>query len=90
MLKIKYEGIDDWNRPVFKDINSENRFGSVEILFPYWETEKSVLEKISEKHLCYFGKCFDGDPMGGIVKGIKIIRSDEIIPPKQAMVVHFP
>lgn len=75
MQEIKYEGIDDWNRPVFRDIKSKERFGSVDILFPYWESEKSVLEKVSEKHLCYFGNYFNCEPLGSKPGNITIIKT---------------
>lgn len=72
--EIKFEGIDDWNRPVFRAVNSNYRFGSVEILFPYGESEESVLKKVSEKHLCYFGNSFNCEPMGTGVENLKIIK----------------
>ena len=43
--KVKYVNIDDFNRPVFKD-NNGNYYGSTDKLFPYWESEKSVIEKV--------------------------------------------
>jgi len=48
---LKFEGIDYWNRPVFKDDNG-NRFGNVDILFDYGAFAKDVLAKInSYKHV---------------------------------------
>lgn len=76
-MDIKFEDIDDWNRPVFRAIKSNYRFGSVEILFPYGESEESVLEKVSEKHLCYFGNSFNCEPMGTSVENLKIIRRED-------------
>lgn len=75
-MEIKFEGIDDWNRPVFKAVNSNHRFGSVEILFPYWESEETVLEKVSEKQLYYFGNSFNCEPMGTKAEDLKIIKSE--------------
>ena len=43
-MKVKFEGIDDFNRPIFKGIDSNQRFGSVDFLFGYESTEKEVLE----------------------------------------------
>ena len=73
-MEIKFEGIDDWNRAVFKALESNARFGSTSVLFPYWEPEESVLEKVSEKHLTYFGNSFNCEPMGSNSGNIKIIR----------------
>jgi hypothetical protein len=72
MVIVDFEGIDDFNRPVFKEIKSKNRYGSVDILFPYWESKESVLKKISEKDLCFFGTTFGCEPMGTKTKDIKI------------------
>ena len=74
---IKFEGIDSWNRPVFKRIDSNERFGSVDILFNYSDTEKEVLDKISEDDLLYFGNGFDCEPMGDQVNNLKIIKMNK-------------
>ncbi len=71
MKELVFEGIDYWNRPVFKHTESEERFGSVDILV---NSEKEAKEKIKEDHLVYFGNSFDEhDPLGHKVLGeIKI------------------
>lgn len=73
-MNIKFEGIDSWNRPVFKATESSKRFGSVIALFDYGATEDLVLSEIDERSLCYFGNSFDCEPMGSDAKDIKIIR----------------
>lgn len=62
--ELEFVGIDDWNRPVFKEIGTRLYFGSLDILFHYQETEAKIKEKVSEKDLLYFGTDPDGDPMG--------------------------
>jgi hypothetical protein len=69
--KVMYEGIDSWNRPVFRELREKtgdtkpkNRYGSLDILFPYGESEEEVLKKVEAGHLCYFGNHFDCEPHG--------------------------
>ena len=78
MTKVTFESIDSWNRPVFKDIDSKNRYGSVDILFDYDATEKEVLEKITPFDLCYFGTHFDCEPCGNPVSDIVIVKNSEV------------
>jgi hypothetical protein len=72
---VKFEGIDDWNRPVFKDINSSNRFGSTEILFPDKKlAPNNTPEEITNFFkslpklgtLAYFGNKFNCEPYGTV------------------------
>jgi len=72
-ITVKFYGIDYWNRPVFVDKN-QNFYGSTDILFNSNVSPKEVLDSISEKDLTYFGRDFDGDPIGTPVKNIKIER----------------
>jgi len=69
--QLKFEGIDDWNRPVFKDHNN-NRFGDVDNLFKWGSTFEIVTSKISEKHICYFGSTFGCEPIGTLINPDKI------------------
>ena len=62
--KIKFVGIDSWNRPIFKNIKCESFYGSTDILFNYGDTEEKVLEKVSEKDITWFGNKFGCEPMG--------------------------
>ena len=74
-MKVNFEGIDDFNRPIFKGIDSNQRFGSVDFLFGYESTEKEVLETITEEDLLYFGNHFGCEPMGTPpINTIKIIK----------------
>lgn len=64
---LKFEGIDDWNRPVFKDVDSGIRFGSVEKLYGYSEFKETGLQyfKDNPQMLEYFGQSFNCEPHGG-------------------------
>ena len=62
--KVKYVNINNWNQPVFKSVNSKKYYGSVNKLFPYEETEKEVLKKVSSEDLVYFGTSFNCEPNG--------------------------
>lgn len=73
-IKVEFEGIDSWNRPVFKDVNSKARYGSVWTLFDYGDTEEVVLSKINEEDLLYFGSHFGCEPMGSPAGNIEIIK----------------
>ena len=74
-IKIKFKGIDGWNRPVFKSIEKPfTYYGSVDTLFDLDATEEEVLSKISEDCLCYFGNSFGCEPMGTASGNIEIVK----------------
>ena len=73
--QVKFEGIDSWNRPVFKSVKYRNRFGSVNELFGHDASEKEVLDKVSDSDLCFFGTSFGCEPMGTPADNIKIVSS---------------
>ena len=60
-IKVVFEGIDSWNRAVFKSINSKERFGSTDKLV---NTEDEAKALITEQDLVYFGNSFGCEPMG--------------------------
>lgn len=72
-VKVKFEGIDSWNRPVFRNVDGVSRYGCVDILFHYDVTEEAVLQLINEKDLLWFGNSFDCEPMGNSCN-VEIIR----------------
>ena len=76
-ITVMFEGIDHWNRPVFKSTKTKSRYGSVDFLFNYNTSEKEVLEIISEKDLLYFGNNFGCEPMGNPCKNLKILIKGE-------------
>ncbi len=70
-IKVMYENIDSWNRPVFRELRKKagdkkprRRFGTMFALFPYGEPEAEVLKQIKSEHLVFFGSEFDCEPMG--------------------------
>lgn len=67
IIDIKFRGIDDFNRPVFKDVKSNQHFGSVDKLFstdtPINEINDYFKENIYQLDL--FGNKFNCEPMGG-------------------------
>lgn len=64
--KVRFEGIDDFNRPVFKSLDNGNRYGSTDELFSHNAKEKYVLRCMGEiKTLTFFGKRFNCEPLGG-------------------------
>jgi len=71
--KVMFEGVDSWNRPVFKSINNKNRFGSVDKLFSHDYTEANVLKEVTKADLCFFGTSFGCEPMGSPAGNIAIV-----------------
>lgn len=74
IIKLKFRGVDDWNRPVFKDIESKDHFGSTCTLFE-WDTPKEDIIKHfkeTQEPLEYFGPYFGCEPHGGIPKNLKL------------------
>lgn len=76
-LILQFVAVDDWNRPVFKD-GKGRYFGDTENLFNYGADKNEVYNfyrgKQLNEHICYFGRCSDGDPIGGrINEDVKII-----------------
>lgn len=73
LIKIKFRGIDDWNRPVFKNIDSNSHYGSVTTLFNYEDSAEKVIEyfKSHIDELEYFGTAFGCEPHGGLDERIK-------------------
>lgn len=65
---IKFVGIDDWNRPIFKVLEKNYYLSDVGNLFNYGTTEKQIKEFYKDvelnKYLTYHGSKFDSEPMG--------------------------
>lgn len=69
ILEVKFCGIDDWNRPVYKGVREDSTplyFGCVYRLFSYEATEEEVNKDITEFDLEYFGRSFGCEPHGGM------------------------
>lgn len=72
-LKIKFHGIDGWNRPVFKAVGHDLFYGSVDKLF---DTEVKSVD-IPANELLYFGSYFGCEPMGSRPKyNLEIVKDD--------------
>jgi hypothetical protein len=64
---LKFRGIDSWNRPVFKDVDSTLHFGSVNKLFNDSTPKEEIISYFKERpeELEYFGDKFGCEPHGG-------------------------
>jgi hypothetical protein len=78
MILVKFVGIDYWSRPVFKNTEGKDHYGSTEILFAENATEQEVLKVISETDLLYFGNSFGCEPMGTVISNIKIQKENNM------------
>jgi len=74
IIKIKFKGIDSWNRPVFKNIESNSHYGSITTLFDYVDSSDKIIAYFKENihELEYFGDKFDCEPYGGLDSRIKL------------------
>lgn len=83
ILEIKFRGIDDWNRPVYKvagDKYKSLHFGSTNTLFKYEDTVEKVNEYFKDhiSELEYFGTNFNCEPHGGMpFKGLELKIMEE-------------
>jgi len=78
IIEIKFRGIDDWNRPVYKVVGDKFKtlhFGSVNTLFDYETTAETVNEYFKDHtdELEFFGEHFNCEPHGGrLFKGLEL------------------
>ena len=70
-VDLKFKCIDDWNRPIFKIVDSKVLLCSVENLFPDdklygGRTTKHIIDYYKEHpdQLCIFGTNLNHDPLG--------------------------
>lgn len=64
VLKLKFYGIDNFNRPIFKNIEKKQFYGCVNKLFNHNENVNDVLKIVKKEDLTYFGKSFNCEPLG--------------------------
>lgn len=72
IVEIRFRGIDDWHRAVFKDVNSNtyygdcncNKTGKPEDVISYYKENIHLLE--------YFGTHFNCEPNGGLNPNTKL------------------
>ena len=86
-LKVVFYGVDDWDRPVFRDVYGQDGkyhygnkfFGDTDNLFHGFE---KLMERYKEgtDSLCYFGSYFGCEPDGDNPKdlGVKLIFDAEL------------
>lgn len=76
MERVKFYGIDRFNRPVFKSLDEGKGkfYGDVHNLFSYNATESEVLAKVTADDLCYFGSHFGCEPYGTPVNNLEIVK----------------
>ena len=76
-IDIKFRGIDDWNRPVFKSTMSNIYFGDVNKLWVYKELGENndIINTYYKQHieeLEFFGTSFNCEPHGGLPSHYKL------------------
>lgn len=74
--ELAFVTIDDWNRPVFKDMDGA-LFGCTEHLFDWKASFEEVTMIIGEEHIVYFGRDIDGDPLGSLINTNMILLVKE-------------
>ncbi len=72
-IKIKFEGIDSFHRVIFRQIDSNNRFGSCDKLYD----SREGIKGITESDLLFFGTSFDCEPMGTPAGNVEIVQGEE-------------
>ncbi len=63
-MKIKFYGVDDWSRPVFKRLDKKEFYGCVDKLVDYDISNEEIYKQIKSTDLVYFGNSFGCEPMG--------------------------
>lgn len=78
IIELKFRGVDRFDRPVYKDVNSSDHYGSVDCLFPDKRNfPNGTTQEINDffrkniNELEYFGNHFGCEPNGGIPKNIE-------------------
>lgn len=84
-LLLKFRGIDDFNRPVFLDVNTKTFYGDTDHLFPFGTKGPDVFDFYRKNNLslnnclCFFGYKFNCEPIGSEIRSdIKITIIYEI------------
>ncbi len=65
--KVYFVGVDDWNRPVFREIGTRRYFCDTDNLVRYDAKEEEIIDRykrIGTASICYKGSSFDAEPMG--------------------------
>ena len=73
VLRIKFKGVDSFNRPIFKPIDRDLYFGSTSQLFSQNDSPQYIIDNIKLDELVYFGDKFDCEPDGDKLNVIFIL-----------------
>ena len=72
--KVKFVGIDSFNRPIFRSIQyPRNFYGSLDKLFSVNHGAGHVKLRVKEEDLCFFGNSFGCEPEGTAVSNLEIV-----------------
>lgn len=79
IIDVKFRGIDDWHRPVFKTVDSVIHYGSTDKLFDHWTPISEINDWFREHpdQLQYFGTKFNCEPEGGMPSHYKLNIIDD-------------
>jgi len=66
IICVRFAGIDDWNRPVFKDMAKNVFYGFTNVVFSHGASEDEVFQEIDPNTIEYFGTQFNCEPWGGL------------------------
>lgn len=76
IIQLKLAGVDDWHRPVFKDVNSRYHYGDCDGTKTGKPTDVIAYYKENIYRLTYFGTQFNCEPNGGLNKNYKLVIID--------------
>lgn len=72
IVNIKFEGIDNFSGPIFKEVNSSARFGDVDCTKTGKPEDVIAYYKNNINKLQYFGRTFGCEPNGGLDRSIQL------------------
>jgi hypothetical protein len=72
IVKIKFKGIDDWHRPVFKAVYSNTYYGDCDGRKTGKPEDVIAFYKENISFLEYFGEHWNCEPNGGLNSNIKL------------------
>jgi hypothetical protein len=81
-VKLQFRGIDNWGRPVYKDVDSKRHYGSVDKLYSENYLSENKIEKVKGINdffrenidmLEFFGIHFGCEPNGGMPANVKLV-----------------
>lgn len=65
--KVYFVGVDEWNRPTFREIGTRRYFCDTDNLVRYDAKEEEIIDRykrIGTASICYKGSQFESEPMG--------------------------